>query len=223
MPVIEPFVSYSREISACADYFKHEAATQVQRGQMIPLHESMSLVAREKPTSVGAQRMDAIISYIESVPGYELSIFQRMCLQEILPTIAPLIFGDDTQGMIIYFRRFGWTPRRTKQVFLETARRSGKTDILTLVTAAVMRVYPNFTGIAWSLFNKTADLFGATVYKWLTIFGATNVRRSPEHVIYEPEKGDKRVLVLVGAQNPEVRFLFLQFPGNPQRNHFLFL
>lgn len=198
------YVSFSSQIGACADFFREKAATQLDQHQLVPMHQSMAEVLVQKHTSLGARRMKRIIDLIDNVEGYELSIFQRVCLEEILQTIAPIVYGDDTQGLAVYFKKNGWRMTSCRQVFMETARRAGKTDLLTLVAAAMMMVIPDFEIITWSLYNRTAELFGATVYKWLLRLGATNVKKSKEHVHYHAAPGDVRRMQLIGGQNPDV-------------------
>jgi len=155
----------------------------------------------------GADRMDRIIELITSIPGYEISHFQRKALDEILVCIMPVVFGKNTEReQAMYRRRMGWEACYWAMVFLQTSRRAGKTQTLAIVSAAVLAVCPHMKMIWWSLYNETAAASAQEIGGFLLDFGISNFKVNQKRLklVNPDDPRDKRVIALLGAQNPQV-------------------
>jgi hypothetical protein len=162
--------------------------------------------------SSGAERMDRIVHLATTMPGYELSFFQRCCMDAILPIVAPVVFkGCPAHEMGEYFTKKRWIATLMRMIFLEISRRSGKSDLLALLAAIFLVVLPQIEMLGWSLYNDTSALFGRTMAKWLVDlkYGPPHSSVSDGHVILKTEhQDDIRVMYLMGSQNPNVSLLF---------------
>lgn len=205
-------VNYAPEITECCQYLVSEQVADLHTRQLLPSIKQFQATEHKLQTSIGAQRMDRIRMHISSLPGYTLSYFQRKALDEILRCIAPSIFADcEPEEMALYFEKNRWEPAPHKMMFMQTSRRSGKTDLLTIVAAALLFVVPNIALMCWSLFNDTSAFFGKTVVRWLQDMGASPRRilhNDKRILLYGDDENDERELALLGAQNPNVRFMF---------------
>lgn len=207
-------VTYGFEIAECCHYLIDNQVAKLSARQLLPSIKQFQISANSKQQSVGAQRMDEIRHLISTLPGYTLSYFQRQGLDEILRCIAPSIFADcEPEEMALYFEKNRWKPVSHKMAFLQTSRRSGKTDLLTIVAAALLMVVPNVELMCWSLFNDTSEFFGKTVVRWLQDMGASSKRilhNAKRVLLFGDGDNDERELTLLGAQNPNVRlFMFI--------------
>lgn len=158
----------------------------------------------------GSKRMERILQFCTSMPGYTLSLFQRDCLRDILRIIAPIVFkGCSAQDLAVYMRKTKQRVISQLMMFLQTSRRTGKTDIITMACAGCMVEIPNLEQIAWSLYNETSELFGETVVKWLLDQGYASKKSKCRVRVFTADPSDVRVLRLLGSQNPHVSLIFL--------------
>lgn len=166
---------------------------------------------RIKPS--GAERMDRIVKMLTTVPGYELSFFQREVATVVLSMVAPVIFmGCSAQEMAMYMRNTNRKMTTKRMALLETSRRSGKTHIMSLLTAIFMLVIPNIEQLAWSLYNEVSEIYGRTIGQWLADLGtdATRFSVAKDHVVVKTDHcNDVRVIYLMGGQNPNVNHTYL--------------
>ncbi len=110
--------------------------------------------------------------------------------------------------MTTYLKKQGKVPTEQRAVFLETSRRSGKTDMLAIITAACLLVIPNLTMLGWSLQNDTSELFAETVAAFIVDMGGGHLmRKSKQKVVVrsEDDPSDIRIIRLHGSKNPNVR------------------
>jgi len=205
-------VTFGAEIAECCHFLVDEQVAELGTRQLMPSIRQFQISENRIQHSVGAMRMDRIRILISCLPGYTLSYFQRQGLDEILRCIAPSIFADcEPEEMALYFEKNRWEPAPHKMTFMQTSRRSGKTDLLTIVAAALLFVMPNVMLMCWSLFNDTSAFFGKTVVRWLVDMGASPKRilhNDKRVLLYGDGDNDERELTLLGAQNPNVCFSF---------------
>jgi len=180
------------------------------------LHTSVDQFVIYKALKVkvsGAERMERIIHLATSLPGYELSYFQRCCMDEIIKIVAPVVFkGCSAQDLAEYFQKTNKKMTRKRMCFLTTSRRSGKTDLLTIMAAIFLIVIPNVELLCWSLYNETSELFGRTMMKWITDMKYDHLgRASNDHVILKMANDDIRTIYLMGSQNPNVSYYYYFF------------
>ena len=185
------------------------------------LHPTIVYLQRQRQVrmrSSGADRMDRIIHLATTLKGYELSFFQRCCMDAILPIVAPVVFkGCAAHELGEYLAKKRWKASLKRMIFLEISRRSGKTDLLTLLAAIFLVVLPALEMLGWSLYNETSALFGRTMVKWLVDLGLNETHSKHElgfsasdgHVfVFTGDAADVRVIYLMGSQNPNVSFTF---------------
>lgn len=185
-----------------------ERKSEVEKKILRPTVQQI-LLTRElvyKPS--GAERMDKIVHLATSLPGYELSYFQRCCMDQILKIVAPVVFkGCSAQDLADYFQKTNRVMTRKRMCFMTTSRRSGKTDLLTIMAAIFLIVIPNVELLCWSLYNETAELFGRTMLKWIIDLGYGDfARASTNHVIFTRTREDVRTIYTMGSQNPNVSY-----------------
>ena len=164
--------------------------------------------------SSGADRMDRIIHMATTLKGYELSFFQRCCMDAILPIVAPVVFkGCAAHELGEYIAKKRWRASLKRMIFLEISRRSGKSDLLSLLAAIFLVVLPAIELLGWSLYNETSALFGRTMAKWLVDLGLVETHSKTQmgfsasdgHIfVYTGAADDVRVMYLMGSQNPNV-------------------
>lgn len=163
-----------------------------------------------KTKITGADRMEKIVSLATSLPGYELSYFQRLCMDAILSIISPIVFkGESAQDIADYFRKTGRKLSKSRMLLLTTSRRSGKTDLLTIVAAVLLITVPNIEMLCWSLYNETSSLFGSQMEKWIIDLGyKSQIQKAEGHIIFKSGyDDDRRTIVFMGSQNPNVIFV----------------
>jgi hypothetical protein len=158
----------------------------------------------------GSKRMERIIDMCNNVPGYYLSPFQKLCLREGLQCFAPLIFGNPPANeLALLLKRYGLTAPKTKMLFIGTSRRGGKTDILTLLAAAILLNVPFVKLLYFSIFDHTCEVACNTVYQWICDLGFRHLvlRKSKKKLVLKgdtPE--DTRYIMFINGQSPDVRF-----------------
>lgn len=208
-------VTFADEIAECCNYLETEQTAELQHRQMISSIKQFQAEERKMKMSVGAMRMDRIRHLISNLPGYTLSYFQRKGMDEMLRCVAPSIFADcDPDEMALYFEKNRWEPAEHKMMFMQTSRRAGKTDALTILAAALLVVVPNITLMCWSLFNDTSAFFGKTVVRWMLDMGCSDrkiLHDKKRILMFGDGDNDERELTLLGAQNPNVSFFCLFF------------
>lgn len=212
-------VTHYSQLKECANYMKRRHSEHIRERQVNAPQIEFVRINELKTISPGADRMDNIRRLVSSVPGYQLSYFQKKALKAMYPRIAMAVFEDsDIREMQEYFRRNRWSFQKQRFFFMQTSRRCGKTQTLTLLAAAVLASIPHMEIVCWSLFNATSALFGSTVYQWLLDMGIpkTRINKNEERIIVHgdgPE--DRRFIYLMGSQRPNVSciyFLFLLLP-----------
>jgi hypothetical protein len=205
-------VDYKNELFEISKQIRNDNNTNMQQKQLIPSITRFLMIKQEEKIFNGAARAEKIIQLCTSIPGYTLSYFQRHCLDLIMGVIAPIIFkGCSAQELAEYMEKTRKKATKQRMMFLQTSRRSGKTDIITIVAAACLVVIPNLEMIAWSLYNETSELFGETVVRWLQDWGYGNCyRKSKSRVrFFTDDPRDFRVLRLLGSKNPHVKYIYL--------------
>jgi len=95
---------------------------------------------------------------------------------------------------------------------LITSRRSGKTDLLTIIVAILLIVLSNLEVLCWSLYNQTAEIFGRTVIKWIVDLGYGHCARvGKDHITFRYSEGDVRTVYMMGSQNENVSYYYISF------------
>lgn len=195
------------QISELCGHLTQEHASELQRRELLPTTEAFARRSTVRKID-GAQRMDKIMRLCTSLPGYTLSYFQLQCLHIILACIAPIVFkGCSAAEMATYLRKMNMGSTDMRMVFLETSRRSGKTDILAIITAACLLVIPQLGMLGWSLHNDTSELFGETVAMFINdMNGKHRMGKNKARVYVRPEEGngERSVIRLQGSKNPNV-------------------
>lgn len=200
-------VNYLADLREMAEILRTENTSEVERRQLSTVVEQAMMLRNLRVQTSGAQRMDRIIELATTLPGYELSYFQRCCLDATLPIVAPVVFrGGTAQDVAEWFTKTGRKMSLLRMAFFLCSRRSGKTDFLTIMAAIFLVVLPNLEQLGWSLYNDTSELFGRTMSKWIIDLGYEKfVSVSSDHVIVTTEfSEDIRVMYLQGSQNPHV-------------------
>ena len=202
-------VNLSKIMLELAGILITERKSEIEKGILRSSVEQFMLSRTITVKVTGAQRMDHIIHLCTSLPHYEMSFFQRCCLDEIIRIISPVVFkGCSAQDLAEYFQKTGRKMTRKRMCFLTTSRRSGKTDLLTIVVGVCLIVLSNLEILCWSLYNVTAELFGRTVIKWIIDLGYGHYcKASKDHIIYRVSDGDVRTVFMMGSQNPNVTYL----------------
>lgn len=197
-------VSFEKSLRELSAILINEHTSDVARRELRPSVELALAESTIKVQPSGALRMDRIIHLATTLPNYELSYFQRCCMDAILPIVAPIVFKGCPQTDIgIYFNKTNRRMVRQRMLFMQTSRRSGKTDLLTILASIFLIVIPGIEMLCWSLYNETAEVFGRTMAKWLIDLGYGHVARcSSDHVILRMDKDDIRTIYLMGSQNP---------------------
>lgn len=210
---LRPHNTYSNEIRECCSHIlqrqrESKAGRRLVRTTMRYMQAPVSVY---RP--VGAERMQEIIRLANSIPKYNLSNFQRVCLRAMLICVAPAVFhdcGSDEEPN--FFRKMGWKPMPQWMVFLQTSRRAGKTHIMTILAAALLMVVPEMDILAWSLRNETSKGFGKQVVVWLNKMGFKGkIFCNDVRVEIVMPDGERRELALLGAQNANVIFFIFYF------------
>jgi len=173
-----------------------------------------------KKNVTGDQRMEQIIHLINNIPGYELSYFQKMFMDEILKCMSPIIFGNPpAHELANLLKKYGQEPPKTRMMFGGTSRRGGKTDTLTLAAAALLACCPNVSILFFSIYIPTCEVACRTVYAWLKDWGFVvnqQVKKTKMTItFYNPQDiTDVRTLIFISGQNKDVRkkiYLYLFF------------
>jgi hypothetical protein len=200
MRALVSFEPSLRELSAI---LINEHTSDVARRELRPSVDLALAESTVKVQSTGAMRMDKIIELATTLPGYELSYFQRCCMDAVLPIIAPIVFRNMNAEIALYFKKTNRRMVLQRMLFMQTSRRSGKTDLLTILASIFLVVIPNLEMLCWSLYNETSELFGRTMAKWLVDLGYGHIARcSSDHVILRMANDDVRTIYLMGSQNP---------------------
>lgn len=197
-------VSFSASLRELARILITEHTTEIEKRELRPSIERIMRSANLKFHPTGSMRMDRIVELATTLPGYELSYFQRCCMDAILPIVAPVVFkGCTSQELAAYMKKTNRKMVRQRMLFMQTSRRSGKTDLLTILAAIFLVVIPNLEQLGWSLYNETSELFGRTMAKWLVDLGYGMIAKvSHDHVILQIAPDDRRTMYLMGSQNP---------------------
>ena len=199
--------SFGPQLRELASILKTEHTSEVEKRELKTSVEQMIIRKNMKIQAGGAARMDEIVRLATTLPGYEMSYFQRCCMDAILCITAPIIFrGGSAQELAEYFKKTNRKLTRKMMLFMQTSRRSGKTDLLTILAAIFLVVIPNVQMLGWSLYNETSEMFGRTMAKWLVDLKYTDsrIRVSNNHVIFHAAPGDTRAIYLMGSRNPNV-------------------
>ena len=200
-------VTFTPQLRELGGILETEHMSDVEKLALLPTVLRFIKRRHLRLVSTGAERMDRIIHLATTMPGYELSFFQRCCMDAILPIVAPVIFkGCPSHELGEYFKKKRWKTTLKRMIFLEISRRSGKSDLLSLLAAIFLVVIPQIEMLGWSLYNETSALFGRTMAKWLVDLGQEEFFSvSDGHVFLKTgHKDDIRVMYLMGSQNPNV-------------------
>lgn len=204
-----PVHTFRNELRECCSSILNDYRKDMEGRRLVPTTARYLRAPVATYRAVGAERMQRIILLCNTIPGYHLSNFQRLCLKSMLICIAPAVFHDcasDEQPN--FFRKMGWEPMPQWMVFLQTSRRAGKTQIMTILAAALLLVVPELDILAWSLRNETSKGFGKTVKTWLEKMGALDegvtIWCNDVRVELVFPNGERRELSLLGAQNAHV-------------------
>jgi hypothetical protein len=200
-------------------HMKTVHSTEVEQRILTSTTDAFFMQRERKHKAEGAERMDKIIRLCTSLPGYVLSYFQLQCLYLMLACFAPIIFkGCSPQEMAAWMKKNSMVIDTMFAVFFETSRRSGKTDIIAIFTAAMLLVVPFLTMLAWSLHNDTSELFGQTIVAFAKDMGGEHrVRGSKTKVTVwsESDRRDQRSIRLHGSKNPNVSLFFFHLSIYP--------
>ena len=182
----------------------NEHTSDVSKRELKPSAERAILARNIKLQPSGALRMDRIVHLATTLPNYELSYFQRCCMDAILPIVAPIVFkGCTSSELALYFRKTNRKMARQRMLFMQTSRRSGKTDLLTILAAIFLVVIPGVDMLCWSLYNETAEIFAKTMGRWLIDLGYSGIAKvAKNHVTLNMGEGDLRSIYMMGSQNP---------------------
>jgi len=170
---------------------------------------------KAKKAVTGDQRMEQIIHLVNNVPGYELSYFQKMFMDEILTCMSPIIFGNPpAHELANLLKKYGKEPPKTRITFAGTSRRGGKSDTLTLAAAAMLACCPNISILFFSIYIPTCQVACITVYAWLKDWGfvvnGQVKKNSMKITFYNPNDiTDVRTIMFISGQNKDVRLFFI--------------
>jgi hypothetical protein len=208
---MQALTDFHFQVEECCEALSTKHRSQLAERELVSTTDHFRIRVNEAEKPDGARRMEEIIRLINSLPGYEPSYFQRMFIDEILQCVAPVVFrGCSAQDLSLFFLKMQWVMKRARMRFGQTSRRSGKTDSLTIVCAALMIVVPHVKIIAWSLYNDTSLLFGNTVAAWIRDLGYGDQMKHTTKGIrfYGDDATDVRILKFIGSQNPNVSLYF---------------
>jgi hypothetical protein len=157
-----------------------------------------------------------IMNLCNSQSNYDLNPFQRLCLKQMIQCMAQLICGNPPANVLaLYLKKYNMAVAKTKMVFLGTSRRGGKTDIMTMVVAAMLIVCPNVKLLYYSIFDRTCEVACATVLKWIQAWGyghMVTVKRKMQLTLQGESETDKRVVIFINGQsvdvNPQIYIYF---------------
>ena len=207
-------VTHAELLSELGGLLMREHTTDTEKRTLYPTIVVLMKRRQVHVRSSGADRMDRIIHLATTLKGYELSYFQRCCMDAILPIVAPIVFkGCPAHELGTYMAKKRWKSSFKRMIFLEISRRSGKSDLLSLLAAIFLLVLPSLEVLAWSLYNETSALFGRTMAKWFQDLGVPEIHSksslgfsaSDGHIfVYTGAGDDVRVIYLMGSQNPNV-------------------
>lgn len=163
----------------------------------------------------GDQRMAKIMQMCNTLPGYDLSPFQKLCLKEMLQCMSPLIFGNPpAHELAMNLRKYGMEVPRTQMVFMGTSRRGGKTDIMTMCAAAILAVVPNAKLLYFSIYDRTCEVACNTVYRWLMDWKMGHLIRTKSKLqitLQGDSVDDIRVIIFINGQSPDVSLFIYVF------------
>lgn len=204
--------TFAPEIRECCVYVRNKSRTMLSNRQLVRTIRDFVSTDSSAYEPVGARRMEEMKAIIGRLPGYSLSYFQRMAFDAMLRCVAPAVFFDcGPDELAVYFKKNRWEPMHQRMMFMQTSRRMGKTDIMTITAALLLYIVPNNPMLAWSLFNDTSAEFGKTVVRWLEDMGCASNRilhNDKRVLVMGTGPHDERLLTLLGAQNANVSFFF---------------
>jgi hypothetical protein len=206
-------VTHAACLLALAVVLMTEYTSELEQMSLVPTAVRALCAGARRVQSEGAERMLRIMKYSTTLTNYELSYFQRQCMDAVLPIVAPIVFwGCPPYDMAAFFRRMEWTPRQQRILFLEMSRRAGKSDWLALVIALLLSNVPFLEMLGWSLYKHTSEGLGKTVVKWLEdIIKVNKLTKLRLHhsvdtisISNASETSDERIIFFMSSMNSEV-------------------
>jgi len=155
----------------------------------------------------GDEKIERIKTMCNSIPGYSLSVFQDMCLHEILQVFSPAIFGfPNVNELRQKLKKLNMEVPKTKMTALNTSRRGGKTDILTMVAAALLCVCPGAKILFFSIYDHTCEAARQSILDWIELFGYSQnlINNNKKTIAMRVNGAAAAYLKFVGGQNETV-------------------
>lgn len=218
MVVIIPpaLISHDAWIDEALYTFKHKYETTENNIKLKTSFERIEQErAKQKKVSTEEQNIARVFQLCNSVVGYDLSPFQKLCLRQAVQCMAQIICGNPPAHVLAeILRKYNLLMARTKMVFIGTSRRGGKTDIMTMIVAAMLIVCKNCKLLYYSIFDRTCELACETVVGWIHLMGYGHMiysKQKQKIVLVDPsDPSDKRTVMFLNGQSVNVKiFIYL--------------
>jgi hypothetical protein len=160
----------------------------------------------------GSENIGKVLALINEQPDYDLSPFQKTGLKEIITCLASKISENPPAGKLAeILKRYNIPPALTQIIFLLTKRRGGKTDLLTMVVAALLIVMSKTSILYYSLFDLTCQVACDTVAFWIDKwhYGHLIKKKNAFEIVLLDENGNKKSVRFINGQSKNVNYLYL--------------
>lgn len=155
-----------------------------------------------------------VLDLISNQEKYNLSPFQKLSLKEVIKCFAPMMCENPPVDKLReILARYNIPLLVNKLVFLLTKRRGGKTDLFTMVVAAILIVVRDAKMLYYSLFDLTCQVACETVEMWIRKWGYGHMiyKKNRFEITLEDEYGNRRHVQFINGQSPNVNNTYLFF------------
>jgi hypothetical protein len=152
-----------------------------------------------------------ILDLINNQQDYDLSQFQRLCLKQMIKCMAKIICENPPAHILSrLLEKYNMAMSKTRLVFLGTSRRGGKTDIMTMLVAAMMIVCRHCKLLYYSIQETTCILACTTVASWICRWGYSDIiisKNATKIVLKGQDENDTRSCTFLTGNSPNVNII----------------
>lgn len=188
-------VSYRHMMTAAFEYFQQNEYNRVL--SLMPQKHMTSIRASAKPRTecLGDIRLEQIRRYMDSYPGWERSVMQKVFHESFLQAVALHIYRDDADIDMDAIMRMNDWPNLRQQVLCQTPRRFGKTTAVSMFVAAYQMSVPKSEQCIFSTGKRASDKLVENVHNFIKMIpGQEQYTKRKGEILYYygPKKGDVR-------------------------------
>jgi hypothetical protein len=171
-------------------------------------------------TQTAIDRMRRFTVYAGGIPGYTPSLFKQIFFKECARVLAPVIMRDcDDEEQARTMTEFSLEPLDTPFLFGEAGRRTGKTDAMAHVIAALLLSVPDITVSFFAPRDELVECAFKRAIDWLARLNTDELVTKTENYKFEVSATNKAkltsIIVTSDEEPDDVRTVYFYGESDP--------